>query len=204
MRSSYKILLATLPMMLLIGCGGGSSETNTGTETTTGTNTANILAYEGTWLGHCFDNGDKSSQTTLKINSGAQSGTYTVKQHDGSFCGSVEDVISMVEVDIEYPASHTSSVCANASQVNLTIKPPILITDNTNGGATTSFTLEQFEAIIAASGQTLSTYIKLFDIVCSSDDGLQLYGGKPGLPNDGSTSDKRPTELSIQFPFLKQ
>lgn len=167
-------------------------------------------AYEGTWKSACSPNQDgTSSQTTIIINTGSTNGIYNVKNHVGTACGSTVNLESIINVNLAYPEAHISSVCSNSSKVNQSINNPVTIIDHTGYGgnpAGTTLTLTQagFENLIALSGQKLSDHIQLFTLVCNSSDGTKLYGGLPTAINDGATDAKRPTELAISAPFIKQ
>ncbi len=199
-----------LSSLFLTACGGSSdAKLDTGTDTDTNSK-ANLKAYEGTWLGQCFNNGSTSSQTTLIFDSGSKSGKYIVKNHVGSSCGASVNLISEIDVNGTYPKDFNSSICQNASEIDIVIREPIKITDVTGyggfpAGTVKTYTVAEFEALTALSGQTLNDHIQLYNIICNSDDGTKMYGGLVEKPNnDGSSAAKRPKELSVNYPFIRQ
>ncbi len=212
MNLTQKISIVFLSSFLLTACGGSSNATldSDGSNDSDTNSKADLLAYEGTWLGHCFNNGSTSSQTTLIFDNGAKSGKYIVKNHVGSSCGASVNLTSEIKVDGTYPKDFNSSICQNASEINIVIKEPITITDITGyggfpAGTVKTYTVAEFEALAALSGQTLNDHIQLYNIICNSDDGSKMYGGLVEKPNnDGSTAAKRPKELSVSYPFIKQ
>ncbi len=193
MKNSIKYASLVSAMVLgLSACGGGGGSDTGATSSTSGE------SFVGTWKGGCEASGNKSAKQTWELKADG-SLTNTIPVWDqANDCTGRKRGPAVVTAKLEYKNEvDVGNTCkgGKARQVNIELLKLDTRSLGIHEGDST------IRALLASSVGGGITFPK-YDIICIGDDG-KLHTGNVDGANDGSTEEKRPTEVNPTKAFSK-
>ena len=178
MNKLYSILLASV---FLTACGGGGDDRFSG---------STISDIQGDWITNCITRSDGSSAlasyTFDTANSGNDFFVSGFSTYDTSNCTGDSEV-TVLGGDVIYRGEFSTSVCL-AEKIDL-------------------FVLTGSDGVDDFEGSDLQSFLddeglddRDFDIACVPND--RLFLGDNNSTLDGSSADRRPTEVDTSLPFF--